>query len=101
MCIVLKKSLIDISEYEYDQMFVVNSKSAFFMTQEAARTVRDGGKIVNIVTSLLAVYAEQYITYQGSKAPVQWSTKRLSKGLVSRGISVNAIAPGPMDTPFF
>lgn len=98
---VLKKSLIDISEDEYDRMFAVNSKSAFFITQEAAKIVRDGGKIINIVTSLLAVYTEQYTSYQGSKAPVEWFTKGLSKELIPRRISVNAIAPGPMDTPFF
>lgn len=98
---VLKKPLTDISESEYDQMFAVNSKSAFFITQEAARTVQDGGKIINIVTSLLAVYTGEYTAYQGSKAPVEWFTKGLSKELISRGISVNAIASGPMDTPFF
>lgn len=98
---VLKKALTEISEDEYDKMFDVNSKSAFFITQEAAKNVRDGGKIINIVTALLAVYTSHYTAYQGSKAPVEWFTKGLSKELLSRRISVNAIAPGPMDTPFF
>jgi NAD(P)-dependent dehydrogenase (short-subunit alcohol dehydrogenase family) len=98
---VLKKALIDISEEEYDRMFAVNSKAAFFITQEAAKAISDGGKIVNIVTALLAAYTPFYTAYQGSKAPVEWFTKGLSKELMSRGISVNAIAPGPMDTPFF
>lgn len=98
---VLKKPMTEISEDEYDKMFAVNSKSAFFITQEAAKTVQDGGKIINIVTALLAVYTGYYTIYQGAKAPVEWFTKGLSKELMSRGISVNAIAPGPMDTPFF
>lgn len=98
---VLKKPMTEISEAEYDQMFAVNSKSAFFITQEAAKTVQDGGKIINIVTALLAVYTGNYSLYQGAKAPVEWFTKGLSKELIPRGISVNAIAPGPMDTPFF
>ena len=98
---VLKKALVDISEEEYDKMFDVNSKSAFFITQQAALHVQDGGKIINIVTALLAVYTSDYTSYQGSKAPVEWFTKGLSKELMGRRISVNAIAPGPMDTPFF
>lgn len=98
---VLKKPMTEISEEEYDVMFAVNSKSAFFITQEAAKTVRDGGKIINIVTALLAVYTGYYTIYQGAKAPVEWFTKGLSKELMSKGVSINAIAPGPMDTPFF
>lgn len=98
---VLKKPMTEISESEYDEMFAVNSKSAFFITQEAAKTVQEGGKIINIVTSLLSVYTGYYTIYQGAKAPVEWFTKGLSKELLPRGISVNAIAPGPMDTPFF
>ena len=98
---VLKKALSDISEDEYDRMFAINSKSAFFITQAAAKHIQDGGKIINIVTALLAVYTPLYTSYQGSKAPVEWFTKGLSKELMPRGVSVNAIAPGPMDTPFF
>lgn len=98
---VLKKPMIDISEEEYDKMFAVNSKSAFFITQEAAKHIQDGGTIINIVTALLAVYTPFYTIYQGAKAPVEWFTKGLSKELMSRSVSVNAIAPGPMDTPFF
>ncbi|KAF2716099.1 putative short-chain dehydrogenase [Polychaeton citri CBS 116435] len=98
---VLKKALAEVTEQEYDTMFAVNSKSAFFIDQEAAKTVSDGGKIINIVTALLAAYTPFYSVYQGSKSPVEWFTKGLSKELMSRRISVNAIAPGPMDTPFF
>lgn len=93
---VLKKPLIEVSEQEYDAMFAINSKAAFFITQEAAKRVSDGGKIINTVTSLLAAYAPGYTPYQSSKSPVEWFTKGLSKELMPRGISVNAVAPGPM-----
>ena len=98
---VIKKAMTEISEAESDQMFAINSRSAFFITQEAAKHVQDGGKIVNIVTALFAVYTPMYTLYQGSKSPVEWFTKGLSKELMDRRISVNAIAPGPMDTNFF
>jgi len=50
---VLKKPLVDISEQEYDKMFAVNSKSAFFICQEAAKSLSDGGKLITVVTGLL------------------------------------------------
>ena len=93
---VLKKPMVDISEAEYDRMFQVNSKSAFFITQEAARCVPEGGKIINTVTSLLAAYTGFYTSYAGSKAPVEDFTKGLSKELMPKRISVNCVAPGPM-----
>jgi NAD(P)-dependent dehydrogenase (short-subunit alcohol dehydrogenase family) len=98
---VLKKAMVDISEAEYDHMFAVNSKSAFLITQEAARHVSDGGKIINTVTSLLAAYTGFYTSYAGSKAPVEDFTKGLSKELMGKSISVNCVAPGPMDTREF
>lgn len=98
---VLKKPIADISEKEYDDMFNANSKSNFFFIQDAAKNLNDGGAIISIVTSLLGAFTGFYSVYQGSKAPVEWFTKAAAKELQPRGIRVNAIAPGPMDTPFF
>ncbi|KAF2164930.1 hypothetical protein M409DRAFT_24832 [Zasmidium cellare ATCC 36951] len=98
---VLKKPVLEISEAEYDSMFAINSKSAFFILKAGAQHVEDGGKLITIVTSLLAAYTGGYTSYAGSKAPVEHFTRGLSKELMGRGVSVNAIAPGPMDTPFF
>lgn len=97
---VLKKALIDVSEQEFDTMIATNTKAAFLVSQEAAKTIKEGGSIINLVTSLLGAYTPFYSVYQGAKAPVEWFTKGLSKELMSRSISVNAVAPGPMDTPF-
>lgn len=98
---VLKKPILDVTEKEYDDMFNVNSKISFFFIQHALKNIEDGGSIITIVTSLLAAYTPLYSTYQGSKAPVDYFTKAASKEAMSRNILVNAIAPGPMDTPFF
>lgn len=57
---VLKKPLTEITEEEYDRMFAVNSKAAFFVMREAARRMDDGGKIITVVTSLLAAYTGLY-----------------------------------------
>jgi NAD(P)-dependent dehydrogenase (short-subunit alcohol dehydrogenase family) len=98
---VLKKPIIDITEQEYDVMFGTNSKSAFFFIQEAGKQLNDNGRIVTILTSLLAAFAGGYSTYAGSKAPVEHFCRAAAKEFGSRGISVVNVAPGPMDTPFF
>ena len=95
---ILKKPMIDISEKEYDDMAAVNSKSAFLITREAAKHVREGGKIINTATSLLAAYTGFYTSYAGTKAPVEDFTKGLSKELMPKRVSINCVAPGPMDT---
>ncbi len=98
---VLKKPIVDTSEEEYDSMAAVNSKTAFFFIREAGKHLNDGGKICTIVTSLLAAYTGLYATYEGMKGPVEHFTRAASKEFGPRGISVTAVGPGPMDTPFF
>jgi NAD(P)-dependent dehydrogenase (short-subunit alcohol dehydrogenase family) len=98
---VLKKPMVEISEAEYDAMSAVNAKSAFFFLKEAGRHLNDNGKICTLVTSLLGAYTPFYAAYAGTKAPVEHFTRAASKEFGARGISVTAIGPGPMDTPFF
>lgn len=98
---VLKKPFVQTSEEEFDVMSDVNSKSAFFFIKEAGQHLEDNGKILTIATSLLGAYTGFYATYAGGKAPVEHYTRAASKEFGERGISVNSIAPGPMDTPFF
>ncbi|MDN7489543.1 SDR family oxidoreductase [Burkholderia sp. AU45274] len=98
---VLKKPFTEISEAEYDQMSAVNAKSAFFFLREAGRHVNDNGKIVSLVTALLGAFTPYYAAYAGTKAPVEHYTRAAAKEFGERGISVTAVGPGPMDTPFF
>ena len=98
---VLKKPMLEISEAEYDEMSAVNAKSAFFFLKEAGRHLNDNGKVCTVVTSLLGAFTPFYASYAGTKAPVEHFTRAASKEFGARGISVTAIGPGPMDTPFF
>lgn len=98
---VLKKQILDISEAEYDAMSAVNAKSAFFFLKEAGRRLNDNGAIVTLVTSLLGAFTPYYASYAGTKAPVEHFTRAAAKEFGQRGISVTAVGPGPMDTPFF
>ena len=98
---VLRKPIVETTEDEYDAMFDINSKAAYFFIQESGKNLADGGKIVTIVTSLQAAFTDGYSTYAGGKSPVEHFTRAAAKEFADRGISVTAIGPGPMDTPFF
>ncbi|HJQ60306.1 MAG TPA: SDR family oxidoreductase [Vineibacter sp.] len=98
---VLKKPIVDISETDYDEMSAVNSKSAFFFIKEAGKHLNDNGKLCTLVTSLLGAFTPFYAIYAGLKAPVEHFTRAAAKEFGERGISVTAIGPGPMHTPFF
>ena len=99
--VVIKKPILDVTEADYDRSFDANSKAAFFFIQQAGKQLADDGNICTIVSSLLAAYTPFYAVYPGSKAPIEHFTRAASKEFGERGISVNAIGPGPMDTPFF
>lgn len=98
---VLKKPLVEITEAEYDEMAAVNAKAAFFFLKEAGLHLNDHGKIVTLVTSLLGAFTPFYSSYAGTKAAVEHFTRAAAKEFGARGISVTAVGPGPMDTPFF
>jgi NAD(P)-dependent dehydrogenase (short-subunit alcohol dehydrogenase family) len=98
---VLRKPIVDTTEEEYDSMFAINAKAAYFFIKEAGKHLNDNGKIITVVTSLLAAFTDGYSTYAGGKAPVEHFTRAAAKEFGSRGISVTAVGPGPMDTPFF
>ncbi|MCJ7858729.1 SDR family oxidoreductase [Corynebacterium kalidii] len=98
---VLRKPIVDTTEDEYDSMLDINAKAAYFFLKEAGRHLADGGKVITVVTALLAAFTDGYSTYAGGKAPVEHFTRAAAKEFADRGISVNAVAPGPMDTPFF
>ncbi|MFT7772404.1 SDR family oxidoreductase [Roseateles sp.] len=98
---VLKKPMAAISEAEFDEMSAVNTKSAFFFLKEAGLHVNDSGKVLTLVTSLLGAFTPFYAAYAGTKAAVEHFTRAAAKEFGERGISVTAVGPGPMDTPFF
>ncbi|EPC4333805.1 SDR family oxidoreductase [Enterobacter asburiae] len=98
---VLKKPIVEVTEAEYDDMSAVNAKSAFFFLQASLRHLNDHGKICSLVTSLLGAFTPYYASYAGLKAPVEHFTRAAAKEAGERGISVTALGPGPMDTPFF
>lgn len=98
---VLRKPIAETTEAEYDSMFDINTKAAYFFLQQAGKRLNDNGSVVTIVTALLGAFTDGYSTYAGSKSPVEHFTRAAAKEFGERGINVNSVAPGPMDTPFF
>ncbi len=98
---IKKLPLAEISEEEFDRCNGINNKAMFFSMQEAAKRIGDGGRIINIGTSLLNATTSFYSVYAGTKAPMEEYTRMLAREIGHRDITVNVVAPGPVDTPFF
>jgi NAD(P)-dependent dehydrogenase (short-subunit alcohol dehydrogenase family) len=98
---IIKKPMVEITEDDYDRIFGINAKAAFFVMQEAARRISDNGRIINMGTTLLGATTAFYGVYAGSKAPLEDFTRALAREIGGRGITVNTVAPGPIDTPFY
>jgi 3-oxoacyl-[acyl-carrier protein] reductase len=85
----------------YDRTFAVNTKGTFNTLREAARRLRGGGRVVNVSTSVLGLALPGYGAYVASKAAVEALTRVFANELRGRGVSVNAVAPGPTATALF
>ena len=92
------KPLVESTEEDYDCVFNTNTKGVFFTLQEAARRVRDGGRIVVTSTGGTKMFFSETSLYLGSKGAVEQFVRVLSRELGSRNITVNAVSPGFTDT---
>jgi 3-oxoacyl-[acyl-carrier protein] reductase len=85
----------------FDSQIAVNLKGTFNTLREAARRLRDGGRIVNVSSSVTGLLQPTYGVYAATKAAVEAMTSILTKELRGRNITVNAVAPGPTATKLF
>ena len=97
----ISKDVADIDEAEYDRLFAINVKGTFFACQQAARRLSEGGRIINISSAVTRMMLPGYSIYAASKGAVDQITRVLAKELGERKITVNAVAPGPVDTELF
>ncbi len=84
-----------------DSQIAVNLKGSINTMREAAKRLRDGGRIVNFSTSVVGLKLESYGIYAATKAAIETLTGILSKEMRGRNITVNAVAPGPTATALF
>ena len=90
----------DTTEKMFDQMVNEHLKSVFFLTQKLLPTINDGGRIVNISSGLARFAIPGYIAYSAMKGGVEVLTRFMAKELGARGIAVNTVAPGAIETDF-
>ncbi|HVI46402.1 MAG TPA: SDR family oxidoreductase [Chitinophaga sp.] len=88
------------TEEEFDRLMNVHFKGVFFLTQKALPLITDGGGIVNISTGLARFSTPGYAAYASMKGAIETLTKYLAKELGPRGIRVNVMAPGAIETDF-
>lgn len=98
---VIKKPFIEYTPEDFDRSFGINAKAAFLVMQQAGKHLAEGGRIISMGTSLLGAFTGYYGVYAGSKAPLEHFTRALAKEVGHKGVTVNTVAPGPIDTPFF
>ena len=96
--VYLSKPLIENTEADYDYVFDINTRGVFFTLQEAARRVRDGGRIIAISTGGTKMMFPNAALYLGSKAAVEQFSRSLSRELGPRNVTVNVLSPGFTDT---
>lgn len=99
--IMITKLLKEFSESEFDRQFSVNVKSVFLMLQKAGDVLEDGGRIINISSSTSRLMMPSYAVYSATKAAVEQMTRVFAKEVGNRGITVNSVLPGPMNTELF
>lgn len=85
----------------FDSQIAINLKGTFNTLRQAAQRLRDGGRIINLSSSVVGLYQPTYAVYAATKAGVEAMTHVLAKEMRGRNITVNSVAPGPTATDLF
>lgn len=99
--IALYKTIQDTSDEEFDRVFAINVKGTFYCLREAATRLSNGGRVVNISSSVTRVMLPTYGPYSATKGAVEQLTRVFAKEVGSRGITVNSVSPAPTNTELF
>jgi NAD(P)-dependent dehydrogenase (short-subunit alcohol dehydrogenase family) len=93
-------SFAETSEAQFDSLMNIHLKGTFFLTQALLPLIADGGRIVNLSSGLARFALPGYAAYAAMKGGIEVLTRYLAKELGPRGITVNVVAPGAIETDF-
>ncbi|WP_414834084.1 SDR family oxidoreductase [Afifella sp. YEN Y35] len=93
--------IADVSDEAFERQIAINLGGVVRGMREGARRLRDGGRIISFSSSVVGLYQPSYGIYAATKAATEALTHILAKELGQRAITVNAVAPGPVETALF
>lgn len=93
-------SFAETSEEQFDLLMNIHFKGVFFLTQKALPFINDGGRIINLSSGLARFSTPGFAAYAAMKGAIETLTKYMAKELGARGIAVNVVAPGAIETDF-
>lgn len=96
----IHKSFMETSEADFDLLMATHLKGPFFLSQTLLPMMKDGGRVLNITSGLTRFTVPGYAAYATMKTALEGLSRYMAKELGPRGISVNAFAPGAIETDF-
>jgi 3-oxoacyl-[acyl-carrier protein] reductase len=99
--IAIYKFIKDTTDEDFTRIFDINVKGVFNTMREASTRLADKGRVINFSSSVTRLMLPTYATYSATKAAVEQMTKVFAKEMGSRGITVNSVSPGPVNTELF
>ncbi|QGQ97254.1 SDR family oxidoreductase [Paenibacillus psychroresistens] len=99
--VMATKPIDQVTEEDFDRQFAINVKGTYFAIQQAVKHMGVDGRIINFSTSVVGYMFPTYSVYAGTKGAVEQFTRQLAKELGPRGITINTVAPGPVNTELF
>ncbi|MED1795449.1 SDR family oxidoreductase [Brevibacillus nitrificans] len=99
--IMMTKPITSMTEADFDKQFAINVKGTYFACQQAALHMSEQGRIINFSTSVAGQMFPGYSAYAATKGAVEQITRQLAKEFGPKGITINAVSPGPVNTELF
>src|SRR4029078_10306864 len=93
--------IADADEATFDRMMAINVRGTFNTMKQAARVMGEGGRVINVSSSVVSRKLPAYGLYTATKAAVEMLTRAMAEEMRGRRVTVNAVAPGPTETELF